>query len=434
MPPWKTIALLGAWVAAATAQVVVVPDLPPCALPCLPTPLPSNADSPFCNFKSNDEFEARLSPCFFSSCPPEQAFVALNATALICDLPVRNLSNAIRIFVITATVFASAIIGLRVLVKAKGLAGGVGWDDWSIVIAVAVTMVASTGQYMAAHFGLGRDSWTLTPDARVWVYKSFYFAAIGYKLANAMARTSLLFFYLRIFWASDFRLIVYGLIVVNLSIGVAFAVADSLQCDPPSFFWNGWDGPHNGECHPLRTISWVHSILNVILDIATLGMAFWMVRRLDMRWRKKFTVIGMFTLGSAITIVSILRLQSIPQVSNVRNRTWNLTPISYWSGIEILAGLVCACLPALKALYVLFNGKRKAKTGSNPNSYPVYRSSSQEGTAPPRLPAPRLDDVESWTLERGDDGEPVSRGNSLTELVHLPKAPEPAFDHAGRRM
>ncbi|KAH7362582.1 hypothetical protein B0T11DRAFT_318237 [Plectosphaerella cucumerina] len=429
MLPWKAFALFGAWLAGASAQVVV-PDLPSCALPCLPTPLPSSADSPFCDFKSNDEFEAILSPCFFSSCPPPLAFVALNATSIICDLPVRNISNAIRIFVIAATVFASCIIGLRVLVKAKGLAGGVGWDDWSIVIAVGVTMVASIGQYMAAHFGLGRDSWTLTPDARVWVYKSFYIAAIGYKLANAWARTSLLFFYLRIFWASHFRLVVYALIVVNLCIGVAFALADSLQCRPPSFFWNGWDGPHNGECAPLSAISWAHSILNVFLDIATLGMAIWMVRRVDMRWRKKFTVIGMFVLGSAITLVSILRLQALPHVSNVRNRTWNLAPISYWSGIEILAGLVCACLPALKALYVLFNGKRKAKTGSNPNSYPAHNSSSQEGAVPPRGSAPRLDD-EPWAHEGGEDGE-LSRGNSFTELVHFPKDGANSFDNVGR--
>lgn len=62
--------------------------------------------------------------------------MALNVTSVICDLPVRDISLPIRIFVIVATVFASIIIGLRVLVKARGLAGGIGWDDWAIVIAV----------------------------------------------------------------------------------------------------------------------------------------------------------------------------------------------------------------------------------------------------------------------------------------------------------
>lgn len=77
-----------------------------------------------------------MTPCFFTACAPDQAFVALNVTSVICDLPIRDISNANRIFVIFATVFSSVIIGLRVLVKWRGMAGGVGWDDWSIVIAV----------------------------------------------------------------------------------------------------------------------------------------------------------------------------------------------------------------------------------------------------------------------------------------------------------
>jgi hypothetical protein len=131
-------------------------------------------------------------------------------------------------------------------------------------------------------------------------FQGFYFAAIGYKLGNAFTRTSILCFYLRIFGASSFRRVVHILIAINILIGVVFALVDALQCQPPSYFWDGWDGEHVGSCESLSVISWTHSILNVILDIVTLALAFWIVKGLEMQLRKKVAVIGMLTLGSAL--------------------------------------------------------------------------------------------------------------------------------------
>jgi hypothetical protein len=113
------------------------------------------------------------------------------------------------------------------------------------------------------------------------------------------ARMSILFFYLRIFNASEFRHVGYAAISSNIAIGVGFTLVDSFQCRPVSYFWNQWDGEHKGSCLSISTIAWAHSILNIILDLVTLGMAVWMVIRLKMMAKKKAAVIGMFVLGSA---------------------------------------------------------------------------------------------------------------------------------------
>jgi hypothetical protein len=113
------------------------------------------------------------------------------------------------------------------------------------------------------------------------------------------ARMSILCFYLRIFSTTGFRAVSIGAIVANIAIGVAFTLADAFQCQPISYFWDGWEGEHEGHCISIGTIAWVHSILNVILDVVTLGMAVWMVKGLNMKVQKKMTVIGMFLLGSA---------------------------------------------------------------------------------------------------------------------------------------
>jgi hypothetical protein len=74
--------------------------------------------------------------------------VALNVTSIICDAPVRDISVGIRAFVVTATVVAAIVIGLRVILKFRGLAGGIGWDDWTIVLGV-VSFLRNPSNYMA---------------------------------------------------------------------------------------------------------------------------------------------------------------------------------------------------------------------------------------------------------------------------------------------
>lgn len=119
------------------------------------------------------------------------------------------------------------------------------------------------------------------------------------------ARMSILFFYLRIFSSSGFRWVVLAAIAANVAIGVGFTFADAFQCKPVSYFWNMWDGEHEGSCVSISTITWSHSVLNILLDIATLFMAVWMVKQLKMDLRRKLSVIAMFALGSAFVLPTL---------------------------------------------------------------------------------------------------------------------------------
>ncbi|KAI1840447.1 hypothetical protein JX266_013331 [Neoarthrinium moseri] len=397
------------WTAPILAQVTSE-DLPSCALDCFETAPPSNASSPSCSLDPNKDFEETFSPCFYSACSVHDALTALNVTSIICDRPVRDITWAIRGFVLASTTIASGVIGLRVLYKTRGLAGGIGWDDYTIVIGVVVTMVAAIGQFLAAWYGMGRDQWKVPTEDITKVYKCFFIAAVGYKLGNAATRVSLLCFYLRIFGKGSAQNTVMACIVLTIIIGITFALADALQCQPVWSFWEGWDGELSGHCGSLSAISWAHSIFNIVLDVATLGIAFWMVHKLHMRWKRKAAVIAMFLLGSAITLVSFLRLQALPQLSNTRNRTWNLAPVSYWSAIEMFAGMVCACLPALRKLGDTMCGSGRSGTRTATNGYERQASDqrpSKVRTTDPTLTFSENDDLEAnpTTRDRNVDTE-----------------------------
>lgn len=53
---------------------------------------------------------------------------------------------------------------------------------------------------------------------------------------------------------------------------------------------------------------------------------------------------------TSVTIISFLRLKSIVRYASTANPTWDLWGIVWWSGIEVCAGLICTCLPAMRLL------------------------------------------------------------------------------------
>lgn len=152
-----------------------------------------------------------------------------------------------------------------------------------------------------------------------------------------LLKLSLLFFYLRIFPAPKIRKILFGTIIFDILFGAAFVLAGIFQCKPISFYWNQWSGEFKGSCVNVNGLGWANAILSIILDAWMLGLAFSQIIHLQMHWKKKVGVGMMFGVGTllealapphhmvltinSVTVVSILRLQSLLQFANSTNPT-----------------------------------------------------------------------------------------------------------------
>lgn len=69
----------------------------------------------------------------------------------------------------------------------------------------------------------------------------------------------------------------------------------------------------------------------------------------------------------------MLRLKWMIQFASTQNVTWDYVPIGYWSTIEVHAGILCACLPAMRALlykwFPRLRGASTARSGKYSNGY-----------------------------------------------------------------
>ncbi|KAJ2989841.1 hypothetical protein NUW58_g3264 [Xylaria curta] len=137
---------------------------------------------------------------------------------------------------------------------------------------------------------------------------------------------SILAFYRRVF-AKSSSVIQTGSILLMVCV-VLFGVANTLtiifQCTPIPFFWTGWTGETSGSCIDINAFSWARAGIEIAIDVAILSLPLRDVTQLQMSWKKKAQVTSVFVLGFIITIVSILRLQSLVHFAETTNVTREL--------------------------------------------------------------------------------------------------------------
>ena len=235
-----------------------------------------------------------------------------------------------------------------------------GLDDYSIFATFASGIPSSVISIHGLIFnGLGQDIWTLTPLHITGYLRAFYVMEIFYFFQVALLKLSLLYFYLRIFPGSKFRQILWATFIFNAAFGVSFVFGGIFQCQPISYYWNQWDGEHMGSCVNVNAMAWANAIseillnlkcfkdtdsmgvlVSIILDAWMLGLAISQLVKLQMHWKKKVGVGIMFAVATFVTVVSILRLQSLLQFANSTNPTWDNLAVTQWSTVEINGKLV----------------------------------------------------------------------------------------------
>ncbi|KAL8707958.1 MAG: hypothetical protein Q9220_007101 [cf. Caloplaca sp. 1 TL-2023] len=99
--------------------------------------------------------------------------------------------------------------------------------------------------------------------------------------------------------------------------------------------------------------------VNFVLDLIVLVLPMPYIKKLQVRQSQKMVVFGMFALGGFIVAVSIILLVVCYKLDNTSaDITWTISPIVLWAGTEINLGVVTACLPSLRPIFLLI------KTGS----------------------------------------------------------------------
>ncbi|KAI0854592.1 hypothetical protein F4860DRAFT_522985 [Xylaria cubensis] len=289
-------------------------------------------------------FIPALQTCEAANCTVKEILTSTNVTLSACGVPTSDVSNTI--------IGISASFGS---------------------LAMLLFLVRIADRFWVSNVSLGLDDYWLTLGVLLYVAEVVYFPA------EMFTQLSILAFYRRVF-AKSSSVTQKGsiiMMVVVVLFGIANTLAIIFQCTPIPFFWSGWSGEVRGSCININLFSWIRAAVEIAVDIAILSLPLRDISKLQLSWRKKAQVLLVFVLGFVITVVSVVRLQSLIQFSETTNITHDNAPAVYWSVLECDVFIIAACLPSLRSILSRlmprrFSTTQKGGSGSNSSESRKY--------------------------------------------------------------
>lgn len=183
---------------------------------------------------------------------------------------------------------------------------------------------------------------------------------ILYVAALALTKASLVFMYLRIFSAyRPFQLASYAMLVFIALPSLIIILVTILSCRPVAYFWNR---DLEGHCLDVTALAYANSGFAVAQDLLLIILPICMLWNLNMNRRKKVLIALMFAVGSLGLVATFVRLSTLHVFGDLEDPTWDYVPVVYWTVVELAAGMICSCLPAIRILLERFFGVLQLST------------------------------------------------------------------------
>lgn len=366
--------ILVLWTLGITASVAFTPlppnnninDIPECGRLCIVKTVSEKSSCPLTDFHcvcANDILTAEIESCVITECSPRDALKTTRIAKDLCGVPRRTRALAVWLVPLLNISISTIFYFLRLLTRAI-LRQGIDAGDLALGSSVALTFPVLWTIVKVANYGLGEDAWNLPPENITHILYLYWWAEIFYQAGLPLTRISILCFYLKIFPQERIRKAVFILIGLNFANLIAFVIASIFQCYPIHGAWTFWDGSFHGQCNNVHLQSWIQAGVNILFDLTVIILPLPPLARLTASRARKVQILIMFSVGFTVTIISIVRLKSLAPFANTINISYDYVEPGLYSIVEASAGIICACLPAIRALLAIYMPKLFAPTAN----------------------------------------------------------------------
>ncbi|KAL6870387.1 hypothetical protein J3F83DRAFT_677151 [Trichoderma novae-zelandiae] len=268
-----------------------------------------------------------------------------------------NNGPAIAAVALTVTTLALVALCLRIYVRTR-ITKAVGLDDWLIIASWIGACGYTSATVVQTKWGLGLIELESMPDENVLNFgKTQYIGAPFYVLGIWGFKTSLLVSYVRLV-PGTYRLLPISIAVIVTMAHIAFMLVFLFLCIPVE---KQWEPLVPGHCADAVPFYLTFSSLTIVFDVITLVLPFPILIKLQMKIRRKIALLCLFALGLFVTIVQIIRIQTIRNLANYLDSASAIK----WSIVETAVGIVIACVPALAPLITYFSEKTRNSGGDD---------------------------------------------------------------------
>ncbi|KAI9170656.1 integral membrane protein [Paramyrothecium foliicola] len=311
------------------------------------------------------------------------------------------------------------LVSLRLYVRLF-LIRAFGHDDWLIVVSLIGACGYSISAIVQTTWGLGLRYLEDMPDENLINFGKWqYGGAPFYVLGLYGFKMSLLCSYMR-FVPRPYYIACIAIAVIITMAHIAFVCVFLFICIPISM---QWDSSVTGRCADTVTFYLTFSALTLVFDVVVMVIPFPVLLTSQIQKRKKIVLLGLFALGTFVTIIQIIRIQTIKNLANYLDSAKSIR----WSIVEVCIGIIIACIPTLAPLIKYYHEKTRSGTASNsrrPASKYVLQSwkTGMSGQRPPGNDSEREPGIETRIIaSSGDSTENILDTSGITKTtdVHI---------------
>ncbi|KAL1883977.1 hypothetical protein Daus18300_000085 [Diaporthe australafricana] len=293
--------------------------------------------------------------------------------------------------------------------------------------AVALMIPLAALSVPLANYGLGLDMWAVKHDNITEILYLYFWDELVYLAVLPLTKISILLFYLKIFPKREIKIAIWTLVGLNIVYLIIFEIISIFQCRPIQGAWLRWDGEFEATCNDINMQGWWAAGLNLVLDLGVLILPLPELARLNLSMRKKIQILSMFCVGFFVSIVSLLRLQSLAKYANTSNVTQDYVEVGYWSTIEVPVGVICACMPAIRSLIATVFPKVFGSTQKRSEYHGMSSSSKQWSFGKLNSSGKHIKVKTEWIV-RSHNAQEHEDAASQVELVSMPSKSGEAGD------
>ncbi|KAF1847599.1 uncharacterized protein K460DRAFT_306970 [Cucurbitaria berberidis CBS 394.84] len=264
------------------------------------------------------------------------------------------------------TVLSIVVVALRVYTRAF-IVRNLGKDDGAMLAALLLTVAYLITIFVLRDNGMGFSGRVLKPEQMVNQIRTTLAIEIIYYFTINAIKVSILFFYLRIAAEKRFGHLCKGTVYFLGLFCIVCVICCLTQCIP---LYKMWDltGMVQGKCINTTALFYTTSSVNIAIDIWILVLPITTLLKVRRPGREKLALIVIFSLGIFSCIASIVRLHSIRIYTESKDPFYDSVPINLWSMVEVNMGILCASIPALKALF----SKAQRERSQNNSAYQYH--------------------------------------------------------------
>ncbi|KAI0486689.1 CFEM domain-containing protein [Xylaria cf. heliscus] len=304
---------------------------------------------------ANAALQDQARQCVIASCTVREQLTTLNATHAECGITSGHdtswMPPTIFFVVLAGIIFLLRLIS-RVVCHTKFW-----WDDLFNVLGAIGCIGHTAVCLVTADLGLGTDIWAVPQENLTTLLILSYAEFILFNWAEVTLRTSVLFFYIRVFSGAGPRRIFWAVLIVSDILSVGFVFFNIFQCTPVDHFWLQWDKEHEGHCINASTVTLSGGVIDLFWTLLIVVIPLPYILRLKLPPYKKFAATVMFSLAITTIVIMGYRFTTLKGFNSGddgvgQNATISGIALSLSSSLELDVALICACLPSVYPLFL----------------------------------------------------------------------------------